>query len=122
MPIITINFQDVVQSSVQINDVAYYVPVSGSGGFDTQNSDIIKIGRIRSVGIRSITCDIDSSTVPPSTYNTNSSTNDLIMFSKDNSANMSSLMGYYANIQLTNSSTLEAELFSLESDFFESSK
>ena len=69
MPIITINFQDVVQSSVQINDIAYYVPVSGSGGFDTQNSDIIKIGRIRSVGIRSITCDIDSSTVPPSTYN-----------------------------------------------------
>tara|TARA_R110001592_G_scaffold232857_1_gene490384 strand:- start:355 stop:723 length:369 start_codon:yes stop_codon:yes gene_type:complete len=122
MPIITINFQDTVQSSVQINDIAYYVPVSSSGGFDTQNSDIVKIGRIRSVGINNIVCDIASSTVPPSVYNGSNSTNHLIMFSKDSAANMSSLIGYYAEIQLTNDSTLESELYSLEADFFESSK
>tara|TARA_R100001082_G_scaffold93959_1_gene60814 strand:- start:1656 stop:2024 length:369 start_codon:yes stop_codon:yes gene_type:complete len=122
MPIITINFSDVVQSSVQINDIAYYVPVSPQGGFDTQNNDIVKIGRIRSVGIMSITCDIDSSTVPPTPYNPNSNTNDLIMFSKDNAANMKSLLGYYAKIQLKNDSKLESELFTVEADFFESSK
>ena len=33
MPLITLNFQGTVQSSVQINDVAYYVPVASSGGF-----------------------------------------------------------------------------------------
>jgi len=122
MPIITLMFSGTVQSSVQINDIAYYVPVSSQGGFDTQNSDIVKIGRVRSVGLSSIKCDIDSSTIPPTPYDENSWSNDLIMFSKDNAANMSSLLGYYGKFQLTNDSTSEAELYSLESDFFESSK
>lgn len=122
MATITLNFTEEVQTSVQINDVAYYVPVSSLGGFDTQNSDIVKIGPVTSVGIYSINCEIGNSTVPPSVYNSNSSSNDFIMFSKDNAANMSSLLGYYAEVQLTNNSTSEAELFSLETDFFESSK
>jgi len=122
MPLITLNFQGTVQSSVQINDVAYYVPVASSGGFVTQNNDIVKIGRITSVGLTSIVCDINNSTVPPTAYDPNSSTNDMIMFSKDSAANMSSLLGYYAKVQLTNNSTLEGELFTLESDYFESSK
>jgi hypothetical protein len=122
MPTITLNFSEPVQSSVQINDIAYYVPVASSGGFVTQNNDIIKIGKITSVGITSIICDIDISTVPPTAYDPNNATNDMIMFSKDNAANMSSLLGYYAKVQLTNNSTLESELFTLESDYFESSK
>ena len=121
MPTITLNFSGTVQSSVQINDIAYYVPVAPVGWFDTQNSNIVKIGRIRSVGIMSITCDIDASTPPPSAYVAGQA-NDMIMFSKDSAANMSSLLGYYAKVQLTNNSTQEGELFSLESDFFESSK
>ena len=122
MPAITLYFSGTVQTSVQINDIAYYVPVAMSGGFVTQNNPIVKIGPITSVGISHIVCDMDSSVIPPVPYNPNSNTNDMIMFSKDNAANMSSLLGYYAKIQLTNNSTLEAELYSLESDFFESSK
>ena len=122
MPIITINFSQEVQQSVQINDIAYYVPVSGLGGFDTQNSDIVKIGPILSVSSNSITCDIDSSTIPPTPYSASNTSNDLIMFSKDSAANMSSLLGYYGKFQLTNDSVAEGELFSVESDVFESSK
>ena len=122
MPTITLTFSGPVQSSVQINDIAYYVPISSLGGFDTQNSDIIKIGRITSVGITNIVCDIDASTVPPAVYSVDNESNDMIMFSKDSAANMSSLLGYYAKIQMKNNSTSEAELFSLEADFFESSK
>jgi hypothetical protein len=122
MPLITLNFPNTVQSSVQINDVAYYVPIKSTGGFDTKNSDIIKIGTITSVGLTSIVCDADASVVPPSPYDPNKEVNDFIMFSKDNKANMSSLMGYYAKVQMKNNSTSEAELFSLETDFFESSK
>ena len=33
MPLITLNFPNTVQSSVQINDVAYYVPIKSTGGF-----------------------------------------------------------------------------------------
>ena len=122
MPTITLNFSEEVQQSVQINDIAYYVPVSALGGFDTQNSDIVKIGPILSVGVNSITCDIDASTIPPTPYDPTANTNDLIMFSKDNTANMSSLLGYYGQFQFTNDSTSEGELFSVESEFFESSK
>ena len=122
MPSITISFQGTVQSSVQINDIAYYVPVTSSGGFVTQSNDIVKIGKITSVGLANIVCDISANTVPPTAYDAGNSTNDMIMFSKDSAANMSSLLGYYAKVQLTNNSTLEGELFTLESDYFESSK
>ena len=45
-----------------------------------------------------------------------------IMFSKDNKANMSSILGYYASAQFRNNSTDEAELFNVGMDIFESSK
>ena len=45
-----------------------------------------------------------------------------IMFSKDNKVNMSDMLGYYASVELRNSSTTEAELFNVGTTFFESSK
>ena len=45
-----------------------------------------------------------------------------IMFSKDNKANMSSLLGYYASVEFRNSSQVKSELFNVGADFFESSK
>ena len=45
-----------------------------------------------------------------------------IMFSKDNKANMSSLVGYYASVELRNNSLDKAELFNVGSVFTESSK
>jgi hypothetical protein len=117
MPIITLTFTGVVQSSVQINDIAYYVSTSSVGGFDTGNSsNIVKIGPITNVGVNSITCDIEASTVPPTTT-------DFIMFSKDNTANMSSLAGYYAKIRFINNDANDhGELFSVSADYFTSSK
>ena len=116
MPTITLNFSGVVQSSVQINDIAYYVDTSQLGGFDTGNSsNIVRIGSVISVGVNNIVCNIDSSTAPPST-------SDFIMFSKDNKVNLSSLVGYYSTIKLRNSSKKQAELFTVNSDFSESSK
>ena len=45
-----------------------------------------------------------------------------IMFSKDNKANMSSILGYYASVEYRNSSQIKSELFNVGTDFFESSK
>ena len=47
---------------------------------------------------------------------------DFIMFSKDNAINMTSVLGYYAKVEFKNDSTDEAELFSIGSEIFESSK
>ena len=49
-------------------------------------------------------------------------TGSYIMFSKDNKANMSSILGYYASVEYRNSSQIKSELFNVGTDFFESSK
>ena len=43
-------------------------------------------------------------------------------FSKDNEVNLTSLVGYYAQVQVRNNSLLEAEMFSITSDFASSSR
>jgi len=45
-----------------------------------------------------------------------------IMFSKDNKANQSDLLGYYASVEYRNDSTTEAELYNVGTSFYESSK
>jgi len=45
-----------------------------------------------------------------------------IMFSKDNKANLSSMLGYYASVEYRNSSQIKSELYNVGTDFFESSK
>jgi len=56
------------------------------------------------------------------TYEENCVDPSYIMFSKDNKANMSSLVGYYASVELRNNSLDKAELFNVGSVFTESSK
>ena len=45
-----------------------------------------------------------------------------VLFSKDSSANMSSLMGYYAEAEFVNNSNIESEIFAVNSEIVESSK
>ena len=61
------------------------------------------------------------STYTPS-FTTNCEDPSFIMFSKDNKANMSSLLGYYASVEFRNNSTDKAELFNVGTVFTESSK
>ena len=44
------------------------------------------------------------------------------MFSKDNKANLSNVLGYYAEVKFVNNSPDEAELFSVGSEIYGSSK
>jgi len=46
----------------------------------------------------------------------------LIMFSKDNAANMASILGYYAEVEMVNDSNEKAKLFAVSADVTESSK
>jgi hypothetical protein len=95
-------------NSLQIGDDAYYVTlVKGYGG------DPIPLGKVTEIGSDYI--DVD-----PGNLGLNS--NDFIMFSKNKQANNSSLLGYYAEVKLTNDSTSKAELFALSSEVLESSK
>ena len=142
MAIITLTFPHNINVSVQVGDVGYYVPTFPVGTptastlnptwtygpnyaatttphFTNTRENVITMGTIIAVTLTSITCDMPDPLLaiydPPTVL-------DFIMFSKDNKANLSSLLGYYSLLKIRNNSTLKAEMFSIATDFVESSK
>jgi|TARA_R100001510_G_scaffold55836_1_gene60355 hypothetical protein len=112
--------------SLQIGDIAYYCDPQTSAGFDVQQDNLVKIGRILSINnstvlangteTTTLTCEISSSTPPPVTDRS------FIFFTKDNKVNLSSLLGYYASVRFKNNSPNAAELYTVASEISESSK
>ena len=80
-------------------------------------SDVVVLGTCESVSANrlSMTVEHDANTVLPTS-------NNFILFSKDNYANASGLPGYYARVCFKNNSSAKAELFGINADMFESSK
>ena len=124
MPNITFTFSYPLNQAIQpgTNDIAYYAntssyPLSNSSSVSYADNTHVELGPIIAVNFanKEITCDVSANVVLPTT-------NDFIFFSKDNRANMSSLLGYYAEVEIKNNSTIKAELFSVGSEIFESSK
>ena len=109
---ISLTFPSAVNVSLQIGDTLYY-----AGANDT----IIKIGVVTAItvnqpsGTITVAALIDTITTPPG----NSS---YIFFTKEAIGNTSNLKGYYDAAQFRNDQTVEAELFSVGSEVFESSK
>mgnify|MGYP003654746555 FL=1 len=121
MPSITLTFSAPLNASCQVGDTAYYVDTGSDGGFTTNGANsIVEIGQIRQINNKqSATPTVICDTTAPGNLN---STTKFILFSKDNKANLSSILGYYMEVELTNDSTTEAELFSVGTDCFETSK
>ena len=111
---ITLTFTYAVQDSVQIGDTAYFASTSTVGGFNTTGT-IKEIGAITAVTEFSISCDIAAFAPRPQATN-------FILFSKDNTVNMGSIAGYYAEVDLQNNSTTAAEIFHVSSEVVESSR
>ena len=103
--IFTRNIQNI---SLQVGDIAYYVTPDASG----YNSDPEIIGEISAIGKNFI--------IVPT--NPGVTADDFIMFSKNKAVNNSSLLGYYAEVKLSNDSTGKVELFSIGSEVTQSSK
>ena len=102
-------------ASLQIGDVAYFVSNLNTSTSITHTWDSLeKIGKITAIGNNIITIANPIGNIPE--------TDDFIMFSKDKTANNTSLLGYYAEVKLSNNSTEKAELFALGSEIAASSK
>jgi len=96
-----------VNNSCQIGDTVYY---------QTNNTtNITEMGACTAITATTITCFIGGTITRPTT-------NDFILFSKDNRGNTSALRGYYAEIKLSNDETSQCELYDVGSEIFESSK
>ena len=108
-----LTFSQPLNVSLQIGDTAYYAPIGTSGGFSINSSSIIEIGVVTAISGLVVTVGTSLVSVPNGAY---------ILFSKDNKANLSSALGYYAEVKFKNDSTDYSELFSIGADMFESSK
>ena len=119
MASITITFSAPLNESCQVGDIAHAVSTSSTGGFDT-GSGIATIGQIMEINKSApaapvIICD----TILEDATNVSGK---FILFSKDARVNMSSLLGYYAETKFVCTDQDKAELFSIGTDMFESSK
>ena len=114
MPI-TLTFTNPLNVSCQVGDTVYYVPTTTTGAFSTAaHNNIVEIGIVTSiVGLVITVSNNLVASVPNGAF---------ILFSKDNKANLSSALGYYAEVKIKNDSNEYAEMFSFGVDTFESSK
>ena len=112
-----INLQsNINNASLQIGDIAYYASnLSPIGGIVNSEEDIKPIGKINGIGNSYIIINspYPGGYPPPNAF---------IMFKKDSKANDNSLLGYYAEVKLSNNSPEKAELFALSSEITASSK
>ena len=119
-----INLLSSIQNdSLQIGDIAFFTPTDTTTGspslsltyaeFNNGFTSITRIGKIDIIGPGYIT--INNPEATPGVA-------DFIMFSKDKQINNAGLLGYYAEVKLTNNSTEPAELFTIASEVITSSK
>ena len=119
MALLTLTFSAPLNVSCQVGDTAYYVtPDAEVGGFTSATAPI-EIGQIREISGTTSNPVVKCTTILGDEVNGSTK---FILFSKDNKANLSSILGYYAEVKLVNDSTSAAELFSVAMDAFESSK
>jgi hypothetical protein len=134
MPFYTLTFDNPpieFNVSLQVGDTVYYCPVTSVGGVPTANmQDVTMIGELREINITEVTVGgvlvpvnqpnlYCYSALPPTSL---PNPGDFIMFSKDNQANLNSLLGYVAEVEFANHTKDKAELFSVGAEVSESSK
>ena len=126
MAVVSLTFPFELNVSVQVGDTAYYANTSVVGQFNTAGyPNITQIGNILTIipwTVATGLSQIDVFWNPNPLLSPLPTMGSFIMFSKDNKANLSSALGYYAEVQFVNESPNEAELFAVNTDVFESSK
>ena len=120
MPFYTLTFNNPTiefNVSLQVGDTVYWCPSVNLGGFPTANMDsVTELGELIRIGNSELICwsDVILPVEPTA--------GDFILFSKENEANLSSLLGYVAEVKFVNNSKDKAELFSIGAEVSEHSK
>ena len=119
MATITITIGSSLSDSLSIGDTTYYVPLSSSGGFSSNNGSLVQLGDVTAISTstNTITVDVGSTHIDEDDLD-----HYMLLFSKDAAVNTSGLTGYYAEVKMKNNSTTESELFAVSSEIIQSSK
>ena len=140
------HFTHSLNDSFQVGDTIYWVITTSSGPIEENSGSPQKLGIVSDIGtgtypdlfsssyayMGSTTgtrysgtsaaksfIEVDTDNIPiPSAAQLNSS---MLFFSKDNAANLSDIVGYYALASFSNDSTDHAELFQVGSELYISS-
>ena len=132
MAVLTLTFSAPLNVSCQVGDTAYYAQTStinnsgnlNPGGFAVNTMNIVELGQIRQItnpnsNSPTIIC---NTTVSYDSVGGASPVTRFIFFTKSNEANLTSLLGYYADTKLVNDSKEHAEIYAVTVDAFDSSK
>tara|TARA_R100000908_G_scaffold6339_1_gene2426 strand:+ start:88 stop:450 length:363 start_codon:yes stop_codon:yes gene_type:complete len=115
---LTLEF-DSLNDFIQVGDTVYYSHSFGAplGGFEqTALSNTRRLGLITNISGNFIDVQYDNAATSPPAIG------DFIYVVKDKIVNTSSLLGYYMEAKFKNTSSSKAELFSIGSEFSESSQ
>ena len=122
MPIATLQFSAPLNVSCQVGDTAYYVNTqAGDVEFTVNNGSVVEIGTIVQIEDREVTPTVQVYTTLTG-WEGELSNEQFILYSKDNKANLSSPLGYFASVKLKNNSTTQSELHAVNAGVFASSK
>tara|TARA_R100000541_G_scaffold57662_2_gene68001 strand:- start:353 stop:712 length:360 start_codon:yes stop_codon:yes gene_type:complete len=119
MATITLTIGGSLNSSLCIRDQAYTCSLASSGGFKSNDGNIVDLGAVTAIdnSTNTITVDVGSTVI-----GTNALNNKMLLFSKDNIVNTSGLTGYYAEVKMSNTSIIKSELYAVNSEVVQSSK
>lgn len=104
---ITLTFANPLPVTVQVGDIAWYL--------DVASATEVEMGPIVSINGLTVVINANAGVAPPST-------GDFVFYVKDPVGKVGQLKGYYAEMQFRNNTTKYAELFSVGTEIFESSK
>ena len=119
-----------INASLQIGDTMYFTSFSGLGGFSQGSGNITEIGEVSNIA-QAPTNDINGNSITSGFLVTCSTVDNMsydipnssfVFFSKDNSINTSSLLGYFGEVKFENDSFNKAELYSVACDITQCSK
>jgi hypothetical protein len=103
-------------------DIVYFCKVNFSTG--KQIGDVVRLGECIALTNPSALEELTTYTIGVNTTGTEllPVAGDYVFFGKDTKVNTSGLKGYYAEVEMKNDSTVQAELFAVSSEITPSSK
>jgi hypothetical protein len=106
-----------INSSLQVGDTIHFLStLTGTDRKYTVNSEEpMQLGVVKSISGNNVVVTTDTTAQNPTS-------GDYFFFTKNNQINTSGIIGYYAEVKIENEDTSKAELFSVGTEIFQSSK
>ena len=117
-----------LNSSIQVGDHVFFTTLATSGAYKVNNSISETYGDHYIGDVKSINLTASPNEVVVNIANYNADTSvlpfatDYFYFVKDNNVNDSGVLGYYSKVKIENDREDKAELYSVGTELFQSSK